>query len=67
MITYIEKAHCDGVKIYYEKLVQHHKSILKRDNSKESKTVPAKGGHEIQWREKKEHPELNKDIALVYN
>ena len=67
MATYIEKYPCAWVKIYYENLVQHHKSILKGDKSKESKTVTAKGGHEMHSIEVKEHSTVDKEISLVGN
>ena len=50
MMTYIQKPHCAWVKIYYENLVQHRKAIIKGDESKEIKTVTAKGGRKINWR-----------------
>ena len=49
-MTYIQKPHCAWVKIYYENLVQHRKAIIKGDESKEIKTVTAKGGRKINWR-----------------
>eukprot|EP00978_Attheya_sp_CCMP212_P048559 scaffold542499_cov59-Attheya_sp.AAC.2 len=67
MMTYIEKAHCVRVKIYYENLVEHHKAILKGDKS--PKTVTSKGGWEMHYREAKENPAVDKQeiLALVDN
>jgi hypothetical protein len=63
MMTYIEKAHCAREKMYYERLVEHYKAILKRDKS--PKTVTSKGGREMYYREAKEHLAVDKEIALV--
>ena len=65
IMTYILKAHCARVKIYYKKLLQHHKAILK--GYKTTENVTAKGGRKIPWRDGKETPEIDKDILLVEN
>eukprot|EP00978_Attheya_sp_CCMP212_P025687 scaffold83123_cov48-Attheya_sp.AAC.1 len=65
MMTYVEKAHCARVKLYYDKLVLHHKAILKGDLNTE--TVTARGGHEMPRRVAKDNLAVDKEIALVDN
>ena len=46
IMAYIEKSHFACVKIYHDKLFQHHKAVIKGDR-KATKTVIFKGGREM--------------------
>eukprot|EP00978_Attheya_sp_CCMP212_P016432 scaffold43029_cov53-Attheya_sp.AAC.1 len=65
MMTYVEKAHHARVKLYYDKLVLHHKAILRGDLNTE--TVTGRGGREMPRRLAKENLAVDKEIALVNN
>eukprot|EP00978_Attheya_sp_CCMP212_P025656 scaffold82909_cov35-Attheya_sp.AAC.1 len=65
MMTYIEKAYCARVKVYYDSLVLHHKAI--REGNLTTETITAQGGREMPRRLAKESLALDKEIALVDN